>query len=102
MIGDFWALVRRLPCEAHLYITTASEDDQVRIAAYLTDVGLQPQDFTLRVVAQNRGRDMSSLFITWRDVILERRHQVALRLHSKRTPQVSRRVGESFKAHLLD
>lgn len=102
MIGDFWALVRRLPCEAHLYITTASEDDQVRIAAYLTDVGLQPQDFTLRVVAQNRGRDMSSLFITWRDVILARRHQVALRLHSKRTPQVSRRVGESFKAHLFD
>jgi len=101
MIGEFWALVRRLPCASHLYITTATPDDQARISTYLVDRGLRPDDFTLRVVAQNRGRDMSSLFITWRDVILSRKHQVALRLHSKRSPQVSRRVGESFKAHLF-
>lgn len=102
MIAEFWALVRRLPCRAHLYLTTASAADQAHIAAYLTERGLGPDRFTVRVVAANRGRDMSSLFITWRDVVLSGRHKVALRLHSKRTPQVSRRVGESFKAHLFD
>lgn len=102
MIAEFWSLIRRLPCRAHIYLTTATQDDQAEIIAYLTERGLAPDRFTVRVVAENRGRDMSSLFITWRDVVLSGRHQIALRLHSKRTPQVSRRVGESFKAHLFD
>jgi len=102
MIEDFWLLTRRLPCAAQLYITTATAKDQSEIGDYLIGRGLNAKSFTIRVVEQNRGRDMSSLFITWRDVILARKHQVALRLHSKRTPQVSRRVGESFKAHLFD
>ena len=45
---------------------------------------------------------MSSLFITWRDVALSGEYEVALRLHSKRTPQVSRQVGEGFKDHLFE
>ncbi|WP_201722053.1 rhamnan synthesis F family protein, partial [Sulfitobacter sp. HI0027] len=40
--------------------------------------------------------------ITFRDVILSDKYQVALRLHSKRTPQVSPRVAEEFKTHLFD
>lgn len=102
MMPEFWRLVERLPCAHHLYITTASAENRERIAEFLAGKGLAPDRCTLRVVEQNRGRDMSSLFITWRDIVLSGRHELALRLHSKRTPQVSPRVGESFKDHLFD
>lgn len=102
MIEEFWELTRRLPCAHHLFLTTSGESEKAEIEAFLRDRGLTDSDFTVRTVEQNRGRDMSSLFITWRDVVADNGYQVALRLHSKRTPQVSRQVGESFKEHLFD
>ena len=102
MMPEFWALIERLPCKAHLFLTTATEDNARLIEEFLVDKGRGPEDFTVRVVEQNRGRDMSSLFITWRDVVLSGRYEVALRLHSKRTPQVARQVGESFRDHLFE
>lgn len=102
MMPEFWALIERLPGEAHLFITTATEENAEGIRAFLADKGWPGDAGEVRVVEQNRGRDMSSLFITWRDVALSGRYEVALRLHSKRTPQVSQQVGESFKAHLFD
>ena len=115
MMPEFWSLIERLPRDRRLYLTTASETDRAAIRAFLAELGevlgAEAEDdidiaadvtATVRVVAHNRGRDMASLFITWRDVVLSGRHEVALRLHSKRTPQVSRQVGEGFKAHLFD
>ncbi len=102
MMPEFWDLIERLPCKSELHITTASEDDKVSIEAFLAEKGWASNAREVRVVEQNRGRDMSSLFITWRDVIAANRYEVALRLHSKRTPQVPRQVGESFKDHLFD
>lgn len=102
MMPEFWELASRLPCEFDLKITTATKDDRDTIKTFLRGVGCAPAEFEVRILAQNRGRDMSSLFITWRDVILADKYQMALRLHSKRTPQVPRQVGESFKAHLFD
>ncbi len=115
MMPEFWSLIVRLPRDRHLYLTTASAADRDAIRTFLAERGEVLGEHaqgdidipahvtaTVRVVAQNRGRDMASLFITWRDVVLSGRHEVALRLHSKRTPQVSRQVGEGFKAHLFD
>ena len=102
MMPDFWELIERLPCAHHLFLTTATEDNAELIRHFLEQKGLGPDRFTVRVVEQNRGRDMSSLFITWRDIILEDRYDVALRLHSKRTPQVATQVGNSFRDHLFE
>lgn len=102
MMPEFWTLLEKLPCEMHVFITTATEDARSEIQRFLRNKGLRAEDFTVRVTEQNRGRDMSSLFITWRDIVLSDEYEVALRLHSKRTPQVSRQVGESFKSHLFD
>lgn len=102
MMPQFWELLQRMPGEYDLFITTASSTDKAAIEAFLDARGLPASRRDVRVVEQNRGRDMSSLFITFRDVILADRYQVALRLHSKRTPQVSRQVGESFKDHLFE
>ncbi len=102
MMPQFWELIERLPCQADLFISTASPEDKAHIEAFLNDHGWPETARDVREVEANRGRDMSSLFITFRDVILEDRYEVALRLHSKRTPQVSRQVGESFKDHLFE
>lgn len=102
MMPEFWALIERLPGDFHLYITTATDENKDLIEAFLDDKGFPSERRDVRVVEQNRGRDMGSLFISFRDVILEDRHELCLRLHSKRTPQVARQIGESFKAHLFD
>jgi rhamnosyltransferase len=102
MMPEFWALIAKFPMPAHLFLSTASDQDKAMIEAFLDAQQWPAAHRTVRVVAQNRGRDMSALFITFRDVALSGDYQVALRLHSKRTPQVSRQVAEGFKAHLFD
>ncbi|AKS47841.1 rhamnosyltransferase [Octadecabacter temperatus] len=102
MMPEFLELSKNIPAAHHLFITTASDENRSKIIAFLESKKLSKKKYTVRVVEQNRGRDMSSLFITWRDIILEGDYKVALRLHSKRTPQVSPRVGESFKEHLFE
>ena len=56
----------------------------------------------VRVVAQNRGRDMLSLFITFRDVMLSGEYALPLRLHFNRTPQMAWQIGRSLKRHLVE
>ena len=56
----------------------------------------------VRVVEQNRGRDMSALFITCRDLFLDDRYDLVCRLHTKRTPQIEPARASHFKRHLMD
>lgn len=102
MMPEFWAHIAKFPMPAHLFLSTATAENKDEIEAFLDAQGWPAADRTVRVVEQNRGRDMSSLFITFRDIALSGDYDVALRLHSKRTPQVTRQVAEGFKAHLFD
>lgn len=102
MMPEFWDLIARMPCAYDLYITTSNPENRDQIDDFLKERGVEDRARNVVVVEQNRGRDMSSLFITFRDVAMSGKYQVALRLHSKRTPQVSRQVGESFKKHLFE
>lgn len=101
MIADMAQLAANIPAPHHLFVTTATEENKHTIEDYLVERGYAADAMDVRVVEQNRGRDMSALFITFRDVIFANRYEVALRLHSKRTPQVSPRVAEEFKMHLF-
>jgi lipopolysaccharide biosynthesis protein len=56
----------------------------------------------VRVVEKNRGRDMSSLFITCRDLFIEDRYDLVCRLHTKKSPQVAAGVGNMFKRHMFE
>ena len=102
MMPAFWERIAGFPMPVHLFISTASAEDQRAIATFLDAQGWPRADRTIRVVDQNRGRDMSALFITFRDVALSGDYRIGLRLHSKRTPQVSPQVARGFKAHLFD
>ncbi|MGH1330021.1 MAG: rhamnan synthesis F family protein [Paracoccaceae bacterium] len=100
MMPELYDLAAQIPGAYDLFISTASSKSKAKIEAYLKQVGAQNAE--VRIVAQNRGRDMSSLFITFADIALSGRYEIALRLHSKRTPQVQAQVGESFRAHLFE
>lgn len=102
MMPEFGEVLARIPCSYDVFITTSSEADRARIEEFLDSNAIGADARQVVVVEQNRGRDMSSLFITFREVALSGRYKVALRLHSKRTPQVSRQVGEGFKEHLFE
>lgn len=102
MMPEFWRLIQTLPGNPHLFLTTASPADAGKIIQYLVKQQWPQDQMTVRVVEQNRGRDMSALFITWRDVALGGQFDIALRLHSKKTPQVPQHVGKEFKSHLFD
>jgi lipopolysaccharide biosynthesis protein len=102
MMPEFWELLQRIPCDFDLFITTSTSENKTLIESFLSDRGFEMSRAMVVIVEKNRGRDMSSLFISFRDVALSGGYEVALRLHSKRTPQVSRQVGESFKKHLFD
>jgi rhamnosyltransferase len=54
------------------------------------------------VVERNRGRDMSSLFITCKDILLSGDYSLVCRVHTKKTPQVFAARGNLFKRHMFD
>jgi rhamnosyltransferase len=101
MLPEFIELVSNIPGDFDFFATTSSEDNRKKIEAGLQAFQCGGRK-EVRIVEQNRGRDMSSLFITFRDVVLNGEYAWILRLHSKRTPQVSWQIGQSFKRHLID
>jgi lipopolysaccharide biosynthesis protein len=60
------------------------------------------QNIIVRVVEQNRGRDMAALFISCRDLFIDDRYSLVCRLHTKKSPQVGSVRGNLFKRHLLE
>lgn len=100
MMPELYRLATQIPGRRDLFISTASTKAKEQIEAFLSNAG--EHGAQIRIVAQNRGRDMSSLFITFADVALNGRYEIALRLHSKRTPQVQAQVSESFRGHLFE
>lgn len=102
MMPEFWTQIAKFPMPSKLFVSTGTAINKSAIEAFLDEKGWPAADRTVRVVAQNRGRDMSALFITFRDVVLSGDFEIGLRLHSKRTPQLSPQVADGFRTHLFD
>lgn len=90
---------RNIPTGFDLFITTASTQNKAVIEERCALAGM-PAD--VRVVGQNRGRDMSSLFIDLKDVVLDGNYDLICRLHSKKSPQVNSSTGVYFKHFIFD
>ncbi|PRA54455.1 hypothetical protein CQ062_12670 [Ochrobactrum sp. MYb68] len=90
-----------IPLEYDFLCTTDSEKKKKEIESILSKVK-KIKYFEVRVVEQNRGRDMSALFITYRDVFLSDKYDLVCRLHTKKSPQVERARSLVFKRHLLE
>jgi rhamnosyltransferase len=101
MLEEILSLADTIPCAYDFIATTETEAKKAVIEQTVTgrkNVG----KVIVRVVEQNRGRDMSSLFITCRDLFLEDRYDLVCRLHTKKSPQVAAGRANVFKRHLFE
>lgn len=101
MLEELLQLTDTIPVQYDFIATTETEEKKAFIektVAGRKNVG----EVIVRVVEKNRGRDMSSLFITCRDLFLEDRYELVCRLHTKKSPQVAAGRANMFKRHMFE
>lgn len=101
MVPEILSLTENIPCSYDFIATTDTQAKKEIIEKMVTG-RKNVRNVIVRVVEQNRGRDMSSLFITCRDLFLEDRYDLVCRLHTKKSPQVAAGVGNMFKRHMFE
>lgn len=97
VLSELAIYLNSIPCRYDLLVTTATQEAKVNILANKMLKEINADHVEIRIVEQNRGRDMSSLFITAKDIILEKKYDWVCRLHSKKSPQDSYGRAEHFK-----
>lgn len=101
MLEELAQLADTIPCEYDFIATTHTPEKKAAIEEFLSGrPGISK--VIVRVVEQNRGRDMSSLFITCRDLFLEDNYDLVCRLHTKKSPQVAAGRANMFKRHMFE
>ena len=91
LIDESFALAAKFPESTDIFITTNSAEKQALLADKFNAL---PNKVDVRVIA-NRGRDVSSLMVGVKDVILN--YDIACFAHDKKTAQINPgTVGESF------
>ncbi len=101
MLEELLQLADTIPTQYDFIATTETAEKKAFIeqaVAGRKNVG----EVIVRVVEQNRGRDMSSLFITCRDLFLNERYALVCRLHTKKSPQVAAGRANMFKRHMFE
>ena len=88
-----------LPGGYHLVATTSDEVKRAEIEHILRSRGRQGE---VRVVAENRGRDMAAFFVDCRDVLESDEYDLVIKLHTKKSPQDGPTIGPLFRRHLLE
>jgi lipopolysaccharide biosynthesis protein len=101
MVEELLSLTDTIPCSYDFIATTDSEAKK-EIIENTVSRRKGVRNVIVRVVEQNRGRDMSSLFITCRDLFLNDRYDLVCRLHTKKSPQVAAGVANMFKRHMFE
>lgn len=100
MTDELLDMADRLPHGYTLIATTTTEEKRQEILAVLERRGREGDE--VRVVASNRGRDITAFLIGLRDVLRSDRFDVVVKLHTKRSPQDSLNRGRMFRGHLFD
>ena len=101
MLEEILSLTDTIPCTFDFIATTETGAKKAIIEETVTgrkNVG----NVVVRLVEENRGRDMSALFITCRDLFLDDHYDLVCRLHTKKSPQVAPGRGNLFKRHLFE
>jgi rhamnosyltransferase len=101
MLDEILSLVATIPCAFDFIATTESDAKKLFIERAVAGRG-NIANVIVRVVEQNRGRDMSALFITCRDLFLDGRYDLVCRLHTKKSPQVWAGRANMFKRHMFE
>ncbi|HEH9426663.1 TPA: rhamnan synthesis F family protein [Aeromonas sobria] len=102
MLQEIITYANNIPAAYDLYISTGSLQSKLEIEREIENIPNSAKNIEVRVVEYNRGRDISSLLLTMRDVILKQDYEFILRLHSKKSPQNDARQAEHFKQQMYD
>jgi rhamnosyltransferase len=100
MLSEIDSYAKNIPVEFDFIATTDSEKKKAEIEKFLINKKYI-SNVIVRIVEHNRGRDMSSLFITCRDLFLGNNYDFVCRIHTKKTPQVDSGRGDFFKRHMM-
>jgi len=92
--------IAHLPGDVDVFVTTNEERRADAIRRVLGDRGLD--DVDLRVVPSKEGKHMSAFLIGCRDVLVEGRYDLIVKLHSKRSARKSYNASRYFTRHQLD
>jgi lipopolysaccharide biosynthesis protein len=100
MIDELMDSLDHIPVEYDLYITTTDTMKKEHIERCLRARGRE--QFDVRVLESNRGRDITAFLIGLRDVLEDSKYDVMLKVHSKKSAQDGFAIGEWFKRHLME
>lgn len=101
MLEELLSLSDTIPGPYDFIATTETEAKRKIIEETVTG-RKNIRNVIVRVVEQNRGRDMSALFIACRDLFVDDRYDLVCRLHTKKSPQVAAGRGNLFKRHMFE
>ncbi|WJM15023.1 rhamnan synthesis F family protein [Microbacterium arborescens] len=102
MARDMLRRADMMPGPYDLVVTTPDAGRADAIAAVVADSPREGRRVDIRVLPSNNGRDQSAFLIACRDVIMDDRYDVLVKIHTKRTPQQGYAVGQHFASQQLD
>ncbi|MCC2033401.1 rhamnan synthesis F family protein [Microbacterium allomyrinae] len=100
MTGELLDRVACLPGDVDVFVTSNERRRADSIRAVLRDRGRD--DIDVRVVPSKAGKHMSAFLIGCRDVIVDSRYDLVVKLHSKRSVTKSFNASRYFTRHQLD
>ncbi|MBI4900157.1 MAG: hypothetical protein HY829_06735 [Actinobacteria bacterium] len=101
LTDDLMERVDLLPGEVHVVITTTDEQRRASIEGRLAARARQ-YSHEVRVIASNRGRDISAMLVGCADVLGDESYDIVVKLHGKRSLQDDVNASAWFRRHLLD
>ena len=101
LTDDLMDRVDLLPGTVDVYVTTTDDTKKASIEARL---GERARQYTheVRILASNRGRDISALLIGCADVLADESYDMVVKLHGKRSTQDDVNASTWFRRHLFD
>ena len=101
LADDLMDRVDLLPGDVDVIVTTTGEAKRASIEARLA---ARPRQYTheVRVVASNKGRDISALLVGCADVLADESYDIVVKLHGKRSLQDDVNASAWFRRHLFD
>jgi lipopolysaccharide biosynthesis protein len=101
MLEEILSLTDTIPVPYDFIATTETEAKKATIEQAV-EGRKNVRNVIVRIVEQNRGRDMAALLISCRDLFLDDRYSLVCRLHTKKSPQVASGQANLFKRHMFE
>lgn len=98
LMDEIANLVLRMPCEYRLYVSTDNPEKKRRIEVVLARYDIPSSRTTIKILGQ-RGFDIGPFVCGFADEI--RRHDICLRLHTKRSMHNSPEFGRQWRRFLF-